>query len=209
MLDIASLADFHQRLKEFENGHALDLSSSEDLSIAVMNLISIEEHLFFTANKTTNHNYLHLLASVRQIRKTAQKALVKETVGEDWCTCKHLLAASMRLMETGNKLYQKDATLATQLYQQSWECYNLFWAINLQLVAPAKQSASTTGKKNATKLSATSKTATSVAKPSKVVVVAEKKVAATKTNSVAAKTSACRWQRFSQALNKNLDCCHE
>ena len=97
MLDIASLADFHQRLKEFENGHALDLSSSEDLSIAVMNLISIEEHLFFTANKTANHNYLHLLASVRQIRKTAQKALVKETVGEDWCTCKHLLAASMRL----------------------------------------------------------------------------------------------------------------
>ena len=40
MLDISILADFHQRLKEFENGHALDLSSSEDLSIAVMNLIS-------------------------------------------------------------------------------------------------------------------------------------------------------------------------
>jgi len=44
-----------------EKGEELDLSSDEDLSIAVMNLISIEEHFFFTYGKTQDPKYLTLL----------------------------------------------------------------------------------------------------------------------------------------------------
>lgn len=44
------------KVKDLEKGHHLDLSSDEDLSIAIMNLISIEEHLFFTAQKQARPN---------------------------------------------------------------------------------------------------------------------------------------------------------
>lgn len=52
-----------------EKGEKLDFSSDEDFSIAIMNLISIEEHLFFTYNKTKNEKYLELLNEVREIVK--------------------------------------------------------------------------------------------------------------------------------------------
>ena len=43
----------------------LDLSSDEDLSIAIMNLISIEEHFFFTGAKTGKPEYYDLLSTAR------------------------------------------------------------------------------------------------------------------------------------------------
>ena len=49
---------FMSKVKAMEKGHQLDLSSDEDLSIAIMNLISMEEHFFFTYNKTKNAKYL-------------------------------------------------------------------------------------------------------------------------------------------------------
>ena len=45
---------FDELVKKIEAAKAsgtVDLSMEEDLSIAVMNLISLEEHFFFTANK--------------------------------------------------------------------------------------------------------------------------------------------------------------
>ena len=51
----------------------LDLSSDEDLSIAIMNLISIEEHLFFIGNKTEKTKHFDLLNEVRQMRKELLK----------------------------------------------------------------------------------------------------------------------------------------
>jgi hypothetical protein len=180
------LSDFQAHLKEYENGHQLDLSSSEDLSIALMNLISIEEHLYFTAQKTTNSHFYQILASVRQIRKTMQAELVKDTEGEVWCFCKHLLAATMRLMETGNKVYAKNKDRAQKFYHQAYELYNLFWLLNLKLVegqTPTLDPAPKTPAKKA---------------PTTV-------IASTKSTP----TKACQWKNFSTALNKNLDCCHE
>ena len=43
-----SVEKFLEKIKKLEKSSKLDLSSDEDLSIAVMNLISIEEHLFFS-----------------------------------------------------------------------------------------------------------------------------------------------------------------
>jgi hypothetical protein len=56
----------------------LDLASDEDLSVAIMNLISIEEHFFFSGAKTGNDKYFDLLNQARQIRKELLAKLVKD-----------------------------------------------------------------------------------------------------------------------------------
>ncbi len=113
----------------------LDLSSGEDLSIGIMNLISIEEHLFFSAQKTKNKKYLDLLNEVRELRTELLGEIIKDYEGENWCISKHLLAASMRLMEVGSKeLKKKNKKKAWDLFEKSYQLYSLFWAINLDFV---------------------------------------------------------------------------
>lgn len=127
--------EFLARIKKMEKGEKLDLSSDEDLSIAVMNLISIEEHFFFTYNKTGNSKYLDLLNEVREMRKSLLKRIIKDYEGEVWCISKHLLAASMRIMEVGTKSLTKgDKTSAADFFQKSYQLYSLFWGLNLGLV---------------------------------------------------------------------------
>lgn len=129
------LQQFLAKVKKLEKGEKLDLSSDEDLSIAVMNLISIEEHFFFTYNKTKNTKYLDLLNEVREMRKGLLKRIIKDYEGEVWCISKHLLAGSMRLMEVGTKSLTKgDKADATDFFQKSYELYSLFWGLNLGLV---------------------------------------------------------------------------
>jgi len=62
-----NIDDFMNKVKAMEKGEKLDLSSDEDLSIAIMNLISMEEHFFFTYNKTKDTKYLDLLNEIREI----------------------------------------------------------------------------------------------------------------------------------------------
>lgn len=110
----------------------MDLSKDEDLSIALMNLISIEEHLYFSAMKTNNQEYINMLNSVREIRKELLKKIVKNPKGEEWCISKHLLAASMRLIEVGTKnLSAGDKSEANNYFNIAFQLYSLFFAINL------------------------------------------------------------------------------
>lgn len=126
---------FMDKLKAMEKGEKLDLSSDEDLSIAIMNLISIEEHFFFTYSKTKDEKYLDLLNEVREIRKKALKKIIKDYQGEVWCISKHLLAASMRLMEVGTKFLTKgDKNNAKEMFEKSYQLYSLFWELNLKLI---------------------------------------------------------------------------
>ena len=123
------------KIKKLENSENLDLSSDEDLSIAVMNLISIEEHLFFTGGKTGKTHYYDLLYQIREMRKGLLKMLILDYEGEVWCISKHLLAASMRLMEVGTKYQSKGETeKACDFFKKSFDLYNLFWGLNLGLV---------------------------------------------------------------------------
>jgi hypothetical protein len=127
--------DFLNKIKKMEKGEKLDLSSDEDLSVAVMNLISMEEHFFFTYNKTKDTKYLDLLNEVREMRKSALKRIIKDYEGEVWCISKHLLAASMRFMEVGTKaLTNGDKSGAEDMFQKSYQLYSLFWGLNLKLV---------------------------------------------------------------------------
>lgn len=123
-----------KKVNESKKGK-FDLSSDEDLSIAVMNLISIEEHFFFTGAKTGKSEYYEMLKKAREMRKELLKKIVKQTEGETWCLSKHLLAASMRLMEVGTKqLGMGKQKEAEDLFTKSYELYSLFWGINLKLV---------------------------------------------------------------------------
>ena len=120
------------KVKQAEAGHEMDLASGEDLSMAVMNLIAIEEHMFFNANKTGKTKYFELLNEAREMRKVLMKMLIPDYEGEVWCTSKHLLAASMRVMEVGTKYQTKgDTKTAYDLFKKSYDLYNLFWGINL------------------------------------------------------------------------------
>ncbi len=113
----------------------LDLSSGEDLSIAIMNLVSLEEHFFFTAAKTDKSEYFDLLNQVREMRKELLKKIVKDPEGEIWCISKHLLAASMRLVEVGTKYFgQGNKQEAKDLFSKAYQLYSLFWGINLNLI---------------------------------------------------------------------------
>jgi len=135
MIKTQDLSKFMDKIKAAEAGHQLDLSSDEDLSIAIMNLISIEEHLFFTANKTGKTKYFELLNEAREMRKSLLKMIIKDYEGEVWCTSKHLLAASMRLFEVGTKAQTKgDTKSAYDMFKKSYDLYNLFWGINLGMV---------------------------------------------------------------------------
>lgn len=124
------------KVEETKKGK-LDLSASEDLSVAIMNLISIEEHFFFSGAKTQNPKYFDLLNQTRQIRKELLAKLVKdvEPGSETWCISKHLLAASMRLIEVGTKYYQEGKKgEAEDLFSKAYQLWSLFFALNLKLV---------------------------------------------------------------------------
>jgi len=124
-----------KRVEKVTQQKGLDLSSGEDLSIGVMNLISIEEHLFFTAQKTKNKKYLDLLNEVRVMRTDLMKNIIKDYEGEVWCISKHLLSASMRVMEVGTKELKKgNKDEAWDLFEKAYKLYSLFWAINLNVV---------------------------------------------------------------------------
>lgn len=139
MIKNTDLQKFMDKVKQAESGHQFDLASGEDLSMAVMNLIAIEEHMFFNANKTGKTKYFELLNEAREIRKTLMKMLIPDYEGEVWCTSKHLLAASMRVMEVGTKYQTKgDTKTAYDLFRKSYDLYNLFWAINLGLDSDKK-----------------------------------------------------------------------
>lgn len=130
-----------ERVHRVTKEKKLDLSSDEDLSVAIMNLISIEEHLFFTSQKTGKPQYLKLLNQVREMRKELLKKIVKDYEGEVWCISKHLLSASMRLMEVGTKELGKGLPAqagnkkeAWSLFEKAYNLYSLFWGINLKII---------------------------------------------------------------------------
>jgi len=144
-MKIKTYKDLLSKVEKVTAQKELDLSSGEDLSIGIMNLISIEEHLFYTSQKTKDEKYLDLLNEVRKMRTELLKEIIKDYEGEVWCISKHLLAASMRLMEVGTKELKKAAGAepveaekqkqkSWNLFEKSYQLYSLFWGLNLGVV---------------------------------------------------------------------------
>jgi len=123
------------KIDQMKKGSGFDLSTEEDLALGVMNLIAIEEHLFFTGEKTGKEEYFDLLNQVRETRKELMKKMIPEYEGEMWCACKHLLSATMRMMEVGTKLLSDGKKQeAKDMFDRSYKTFNLFWAVRLKLV---------------------------------------------------------------------------
>lgn len=130
-----SLNEMIDKVDKMKKDHELDLSSDQDLSIAIMNLVSIEEHFFFTGAKTGNPKYFDLLSEIREMRKSLLKKIIKEYEGEVWCISKHFLAASYRLMEVGTKAQGNNKKEeAQEMFQKAYDLYSLFWGLNMKLI---------------------------------------------------------------------------
>jgi len=130
-----------QNYKELEEKVAIlkksgvDLSMEEDLSIAVMNLISLEEHFFFTASKTKKPEYFDMMHEVREMRKTLLARMIEKTEGESWCISKHLLATSMRLIEVGTKERASGKHKeAEETFALAYKAHNMFFALRLKII---------------------------------------------------------------------------
>ncbi|MEK6731257.1 MAG: hypothetical protein AABY34_03655 [Pseudomonadota bacterium] len=129
------LETFIEKADQLKKQDKMDLSSDQDLTFAIMNLVSIEEHFIFSGAKTGKNEYYDLVNDVRDMRKALLKKIIKEYEGEVWCISKHLLAACMRLMEVGTKQLGMDRKEeAYDFFNKAYQLYSLFWGINLDLI---------------------------------------------------------------------------
>jgi hypothetical protein len=133
--DIKNINELVNKFNQLKKQNPLDLSSDQDLSLAIMNLVSIEEHFIFSGAKTGKTKYYDLVEQVREIRKELLKKIVKDPDGEVWCISKHLLATVMRLMEVGTKqLSLNNKTEAYDFFQKAYDLYALFWGLNMKII---------------------------------------------------------------------------
>ena len=126
--------NFIGKINETKEKSGLDISAWEDLSIGLMNLISLEEHCFFSYIRTQDDKFLKTLEAVRELRKKLLALIVKkDDDSEKWCMSKHFLASSMRLFEVGNRLlHEGKEKEAKEMYKDSAELYGLFWELNIE-----------------------------------------------------------------------------
>jgi len=125
-----------KRMEALKASGGLDLSTEEDLAMAIMNLISLEEHFYFTGAKTDKSEYFDMLIEVRSMRTKLLARMIDKKEGEVWCISKHLLATSMRLMEVGTKLQKEDKKdEAKEFFADSYKMFTLFFALRLKIVS--------------------------------------------------------------------------
>ena len=130
-----SVKEFVERIDNAKKKNPKDLSSDQDLTIAIMNLISIEEHLIFSGAKTGKDSFYDMVKDIREMRKNLMLKVIPSYEGEVWCISKHLLSSSMRLMEVGTKQQSMGRTKeAYELFNQAYDLYCLFWGLNMNLV---------------------------------------------------------------------------
>ncbi len=130
-----NVKEFVERIDASKKLNPKDLSSDQDLTIAIMNLISIEEHLMFSGAKTGKTSFFDMIQDIREMRKNLMLKVIPAYEGEVWCISKHLLATSMRLMEVGTKQQSmNNKEEAYKLFNQAYDLYCLFWGLNMNLI---------------------------------------------------------------------------
>lgn len=190
--------EFVERIDSSKKVNPKDLSSDQDLTIAIMNLISIEEHLMFSGAKTGKTSFYDLIEDVRETRKKLMQKIIPSYEGEVWCISKHLLASSMRLMEVGTKqqsLGHKD--VAYDLFNQAYELYCLFWGLNMNMLSVDDMKWIKDSVEDVKKLTVR---AAAVATPA-----SEKKTA----EAVEAETKGGALAKMKAFVRKAVDCCIE
>jgi hypothetical protein len=134
-MDQNKFQELFKKVEEMKKTGKVDVSTDEDVSVAVMNLIGIEEHFYFTAEKTGKPEYFEMLHQVRTERTKLMKRLLPKNEGESWCLSKHLLTTTMRMMEVGTKLYSEGKKEeAKEMYDGAYKMYSMFWALRFEIM---------------------------------------------------------------------------
>ena len=102
--------------------NVLDLSSDQDLTIGLMNLLFIEDYI--------SNPYSDLSKMISEIRQKLMDKIVKKS-DKNREISERLLLESMQLINAGNKA---SGTAAYQSYDDAYEKYSLFWGINMGLI---------------------------------------------------------------------------
>lgn len=205
-----NVKEFVEQYDSMKKLNPKDLSSDQDMTIAIMNLISIEEHLIFSGAKTGKDHFFDLIEQVRDMRKNLMLKIIPSYEGEVWCISKHLLASSMRLMEVGTKQQSMGRKKeAYELFNQAYDLYCLFWGLNMNLIDTDDlkwvEDSAEDIKKISTRLEASGvKTDGIEAKPEIPAEAAETKSA--QDNAGADETAFSKMKRY---LRKAIDCCIE
>lgn len=205
-----NVKEFVEKYDSMKKLNPKDLSSDQDMTIAIMNLISIEEHLIFSGAKTGKDHFFDLIEQVRDMRKNLMLKIIPSYEGEVWCISKHLLASSMRLMEVGTKQQSMGRKKeAYELFNQAYDLYCLFWGLNMNLIDTDDlkwvEDSAEDIKKISTRLEASGvKTDGIEAKPEIPAEAAETKSA--QDNAGADETAFSKMKRY---LRKAIDCCIE
>ncbi len=135
MNKIENVKEFVEKMDQAKKVNPKDLSSDQDLTIGIMNLISIEEHLMFSGAKTGKNSFYDLIEGIRELRKKLMQKVIPAYEGEVWCISKHLLSSSMRLMEVGTKqLSLGNKKEAYELFDESYNLYCMFWGLNMNMI---------------------------------------------------------------------------
>ncbi len=101
----------------------LDLSSDQDLTIAVMNLIAIEDIACGDVADAVGELRDMLLRRIVSVEKNMDLS-----VG--------LLGTAMRLIESGNRAADLgDMETAYGVYDEAYSAYSLFWGLNMGFVS--------------------------------------------------------------------------
>lgn len=106
----------------------LDLSSDQDLTIALMNLIHIID---LCADNGDVYGVGKMLVDMTDDLMSR----IVDKGGKKWDSSRRLLAESMNLMVAGNKAMDSGQKAAAhKLYDDAYEQYSLFWGVNMGIV---------------------------------------------------------------------------
>ena len=113
-----SMKQMVERADMAKKVNPLDLSSDQDLTIALMNLIVLED---------LSVNYPELYSMVHDMRVELMSRVVHGADDVRYAS-KYLLGDAMRLIDGGNKSGNYD------YYDRAYELYSLFWGLNMGLI---------------------------------------------------------------------------
>ncbi|OGT10305.1 MAG: hypothetical protein A2X77_00350 [Gammaproteobacteria bacterium GWE2_42_36] len=101
---------------------------THELTMAVMNLIAIEEHLAYSGAKTHKTSYYDIISTIRPIAESLLNELNIPSISHSISL--KILAASMRLMEVGTKQFSLNhQPAAHDLFQKAYELLQVFFSM--------------------------------------------------------------------------------
>ena len=115
----------------------LDLSSDQDLTIAIMNLIKLEQLLGGAGYDAAG--------AIRDMRHKLMSRIITDRRSDLWRVSQELLGDTMDLIEKG--MHQLPDAAAYDSFDSAYEKYSLFWGVNMGLVDVSSVGKSASGKK--------------------------------------------------------------